>query len=81
MNRRVLIILLSAFAVATACSYVVYRVVGKRLMAAQRSTTSVVVAATDIKLGSVLRDADLTITEVSGAVPKGVIVNKRIKFG
>jgi pilus assembly protein CpaB len=80
MNKRVLVILLSAFAVATACSYLVYRVVGKRLMATQ-NTTRVIVAATDIKLGSVLRDVDLGTTEMAGTVPKGVMVNRQDVIG
>ena len=80
MNKRVLVILLSAFLVDTACSYLVYRVVGKRLMATQ-NTTRVIVAATDIKLGSVLRDVDLGTTEMAGTVPKGVMVNRQDVVG
>jgi pilus assembly protein CpaB len=80
MNKRVLVILLSAFVVATACSYLIYRVVGKRLMATQ-NTTSVIVAATDIKLGSVLRDVDLGTSEMANPVPKGVMVNRQEAVG
>src|SRR5260370_27786228 len=80
MNKRVLVILLSAFVVATACSYLIYRVVGKRLMATQ-NTTSVIVAATDIKLGSVLRDVDLWTSEMANPVPKGVMVNRQQAVG
>ncbi len=80
MNKRVLVILLSAFVVATACSYLIYRVVGKRLMATQ-NTTRVIVAATDIKLGSVLRDVDLGTIEIAGTAPKGAIVNRQAVVG
>lgn len=81
MNRRVFIILLSAFAIALAASYMVYRVVANRLVAAQRTTTHVVVAANDIKIGTVLRDADLTTADVEGSVPKGAILNRQDAIG
>jgi pilus assembly protein CpaB len=81
MNKRVLVILLSAFTIAAACSFLVYRVVGRRLMASRVNTTSVVVAATDIKLGTVLRDADLSTTEISGPLPKGAIVKRQDAIG
>ena len=81
MNKRVLVILLSAFTVAAVCSYLVYRVVGRRLIASQQNTTRVVVAATDIKIGTLLRDADLSTTEISGSAPKGVIVNLKDAVG
>src|SRR5450631_3744084 len=74
MNRRLLGILLTAFVVAAACSYLVYRVVGNKLMTAQPKSTRVVVAASDIKLGTVLRSSDLTTGEIVGTPPKGVIL-------
>ena len=81
MNKRVVVILFSAFLVAAVCSYIVYRVVGVRLTAAQHSTTRVVVAATDIKLGSVLRDVDLGTAEMAGPAPRGAIVNPQDAVG
>ena len=81
MNRRLLSILLSAFVIAAGCSYLVYRVVGKRLTTTQSKTTRVIVAAGDIKLGSVLRDADLTTTEMAGALPKGVLLKRENAVG
>src|SRR5260370_31282097 len=81
MNKRVMVILLSAFVVAAACSYLVFRVVGKRLMATQQNTTRVIVAATDIKLGSLLRDVDLGTSEMANPVPKGVMVNRQEAVG
>jgi pilus assembly protein CpaB len=72
---------LSAFVVATACSYLVFRLVGRRLLATQRKTTSVIVATTDIKLGSVLRDVDLTTSEVAGPPPKGAILDRKLAIG
>lgn len=81
MNKRVVVILFSAFLVAAACSYLIYRVVGVRLMAAQHNTTQVVVAATDIQLGSVLRAVDLGTAEMAGPAPKGSIVNPQQAIG
>jgi pilus assembly protein CpaB len=82
MNKRLLVILLSAFIVASGCSYLVYRLVSNRILATTpRNTTRVVVAATDIKLGSILRDVDLTTAEITGNVPKGAITNPKDAIG
>jgi pilus assembly protein CpaB len=82
MNKRLLLILLSAFLVASACSFLVYRLVAKSIHAtAPRDTKRVVVAATDIKLGSILRDVDLTTAEISGNIPKGAITNPKDAIG
>ena len=74
-------ILFSAFLVAVVCSYIVYRVVGVRLSAAQHHTSRVVVAASDIQLGSVLRDVDLGTAEMDGPLPKGAITNPQEAVG
>jgi pilus assembly protein CpaB len=81
MNRRLLNILLIAFVIAAGCSYIVYRLVGNRLAATGQTTTHVVAAATDIKLGSVLRDTDLTTIEIGGTLPKGAILRKEDAIG
>jgi pilus assembly protein CpaB len=82
MNKRLLLILLSAFIVASGCTFLVYRLVANRILATTpRNTTRVVVAATDIKLGSILRDLDLTTTEITGNVPKGAITNPKDAIG
>jgi pilus assembly protein CpaB len=81
MNKRVLVILVSAFIVATACSYLVYHLVGKRMMAVQHNTTRVVVAAKDIELGTVLQDTDLGTSEMLGDIPKGVILDLKGAIG
>ncbi len=74
-------ILLSAFVIAALCSYAVYRLVGNRLSASQTSTRTVIVAASDIKLGSVLRDENLGTVEMSGALPKGAITDRQQAIG
>src|SRR5271165_3756592 len=82
MNRRLTSILLTAFLLAAGCSYLVYRLVVSRLAAgAPSKTTHVIAAAADVKLGSVLRDADLTTVEMAGTLPKGVIVKREDAIG
>ena len=80
MNRRLLNVLLIAFVIAAGCSYIVFRLVGGR-MGTRQSAAHVVAAATDIKLGSVLRDADLTTIEIGGTLPKGAILKKEDAVG
>jgi pilus assembly protein CpaB len=81
MNRRLLTILLCAFVVAAGCSYLVFKMIGNRTVGAQVRTTRVVVAATDVKLGAVLREVDLTTAEMGGPLPKGAITRKADAVG
>jgi pilus assembly protein CpaB len=82
MNRRLLSILLLAFGIASACGFLVWRLISGRLSASQpAATTRVVAAATDIKLGAVLNATNLTTIEISGAVPKGVILKPENAIG
>jgi len=81
MNKRVQLILFSAFVIAALCSYVVYRVVGTRIAVAHKQTTTVVVAAKDVKLGSVLKDEDIGTAELAGPPPKGAILNRQDAVG
>jgi pilus assembly protein CpaB len=81
MNRRLLNILLIAFVIAAGCSYIVFRLVVSRLAATHKTTAQVVAAATDIKLGSVLRATDLTTVEIAGVLPKGAILKKEDAVG
>ena len=81
MNRRLATVLFSAFVVAALCSFLVYRVIGNRLGAVQPQATRLIVAATDIKLGSVLRDVDLTTADFVGSLPKGAVLKKQDAIG
>jgi pilus assembly protein CpaB len=82
MNRRVLTVLLAAFVIAAGCSFLVYRLVGNRLRAVTPiAATRVLVAAQDIQIGSIIHDADLTTTQIAGAVPKGAILKKEDAVG
>lgn len=82
MNRRVLTILLLAFVIAGACAFLVYRVIGNRLIAAKPVlTTGVVGAAKDLKIGVVLTASDLTTVQIAGSLPKGAILNPKDAIG
>lgn len=75
MNRKLLPILLTAFVIAAICSFLVYRMVGGRMAAADRSrTTRVVAAAGNIKLGTILKASDLTTIDIAGTLPQGSIL-------
>jgi len=71
----------SAFVIAAFCSYLVYRVVGNRLAATQQKATRVIVAVNDVKLGSVLREADLSTIDIVGTIPKGAILKREDAVG
>lgn len=82
MNRRLLIILLSALVIALISTYVVVRMVGARINVAKpQATTSVVAAAKDLKIGMILAPADLTSVQVVGQVPSGAILDKKNAIG
>ena len=82
MNRRLLTILLIAFVIAGICAWMVYRIVGIRLVAAKPvQTTKLVAAAKDIPLGAVLTAADLTTISITGTPPKGAIVKPEDAVG
>jgi pilus assembly protein CpaB len=81
MNRRLLNILLIAFVIAAGCSYIVFRLIGNRIAAPHVTTTRVVAAASDLKLGSVLRNTDLTTVDIVGTVPKGAILKPENAVG
>ena len=75
MNRRLLTILLVAFAIAGICAFLVYRVVAVRISADKPvSTVTVVAAAKDIPLGTVLQQTDLSTMTIAGTLPKGAIL-------
>src|SRR5665213_4463520 len=82
MNRKLVTVLLCAFLVAGLCSFLVYRIVGKRVAVAHHATTiPVVAAAGDIKLGTILTASNLTTMQVAGALPKGAILKPAAAIG
>ncbi|HUX43806.1 MAG TPA: Flp pilus assembly protein CpaB [Terracidiphilus sp.] len=82
MNRRLLIILLSAFVVAAVSTFVVVRMVGSRMTAAKPvASTKLVAAAKNIPLGTVLAAADLTSIQIVGQAPQGAILDPKNAIG
>jgi pilus assembly protein CpaB len=82
MNRRLLTILLVAFAIAGICAFLVYRIVSVRMAASKPvSTLRVVSAAKDIPLGAVLQASDLSTITIAGAAPKGAIYKPEQAIG
>jgi pilus assembly protein CpaB len=82
MNRRLLTILLSAFLIAALCSFVVYRIVSRRMVVSPVAKVTRVVAATaNIPLGSILQSKDLTSIEIAGPLPKGAILKPQDAIG
>lgn len=77
MNRRVLTILVVAFAIALACTFLVIRLMQNQTKAVKPPATTLVVAAkTNIKLGAILTADNLTTIEITGTTPKGAILAK-----
>jgi len=82
MNRKLLTILLVSFLIASACGFLVWKIVGARMNAAKPVvTTRVMAAANDIPLGSLLAAKDLTTVEIQGPVPKGAILKQEELIG
>src|SRR5579863_5205420 len=72
MNRRLATIVVLAFLIATAASFLVYRLVQARLVAQSISGTSrIVVAAKTLETGALIREIDLTSATWVGPLPKG----------
>jgi pilus assembly protein CpaB len=77
MNRRLATILVIAFAIASLCSLLVYRLIANRMSAGRPAvTTRVVAAKADIKLGTILSADNLSTVEIAGTAPKGAILDK-----
>lgn len=75
MNRRLMTILLCAFFVAAAASWVVYRLVGNQLNNNARGRAiDVIVAARDLEIGTLVKTTDLKTGQVVGEVPQGAIL-------
>ncbi len=81
MNRRLLIILLSAFVIAAFSTYLVYKMVGSRISASKpQALTSLVAVNKPMQIGTILSDQDLTTIQVA-TVPTGAITDKKNAIG
>src|ERR1700677_2194234 len=82
MNRRLMTIFLVAIVIASACCWLVYRIVSVKMSTSKPvSTTQVIAASKDIPLGAVLTTADLTTMTLTGTPPKGAIVKQEDAVG
>jgi len=82
MNRRLSSILSLAFVIAAVASYLVYRVAGKQMQPQQQaSTTQILVAAHDLELGSLIKEADISTAEWVGPLPKSAVTKKDLVVG
>ncbi len=83
MNRRLLIILSVAFVIAAMSAILVWKLVGSRLAASRSAPTTshLVAAAKDIKIGTVLAPADLNSIDVVGSAPQGAILDPKNAIG
>ncbi len=82
MNRRLLVILLIALVVASVSSYAIVRMVGKSLNAAKPLPSSpMIVAARDIKIGTILAAADVKVVNVTGLSPQGALTQAKDAIG
>ncbi len=82
MNRRMLIILLSAFVIASMSAFLVWRMVGARISASKPiATTRVIAAAKDLQIGTVLDASDLTTIQLVGSASTGAILDAKSAIG
>ena len=84
MNRRLSSILFIAFVVASLTSYLVYRLVESRVhpdIAGKAQATSIVVAARDLEIGTLITDKDVTTAEWMGAPPKDTATSAQAVIG
>ena len=82
MNQRLLTILLTAFVIAGAAAYGVYRYAGAALRAGYPGqTTPILVAAHDIPLGAVIHANDVRASRWIGALPKGAVTTVELANG
>jgi len=70
-------ILLVAFVIAAACTFLVIRLISNKTAAPKpQATTRVVAVKSNIKLGAILTADNLTTMEITGTPPKGTIPDK-----
>jgi pilus assembly protein CpaB len=82
MNRRLLTFLVIAFVFAGACAFLVFRMIANMQAATKPAATqSVVAAAADIKLGTILKQTDLKTIQIAGDLPKGAIIKPEQAIG
>src|SRR5215208_5956758 len=81
MNSRLTAILLLALVISGGATFLVYRVTRRAAQNPGTPTSQVVMAARPLELGTLVKDADLTIGPWSGSVPAGMITKKETVVG
>src|SRR5579871_2017635 len=82
MSRKLVTVLIFAFVVAGGCTFLAYRMIGAKVNGPRPvTTTRVVSAAADVKLGTLLTAANPTTTEIAGGIPKGAILKPEGAIG
>ncbi len=78
MNKRFLSVLIFALVVAGGATLLFYRLISARLSSAPKpvATTEIVVAARNLEVGTLIRDADLTTAGWPGSIPQQAVLKK-----
>jgi pilus assembly protein CpaB len=76
MNKRLLIVLVCAVAIASVASYIVYRLSARPIAAGPAPRSQLVVAARDLEVGALVREGDLKVVDWPGSAPKGSTLKK-----
>src|SRR5690242_16381327 len=82
MTRKLSTILSLAFAVAVICGFLAYRIaVAQAHPAPLPATTKIIVAAHDLDIGAVIKEADLSTEDWVGPLPKAALIKKETVIG
>jgi pilus assembly protein CpaB len=82
MNQRITIILVVALVLSLGASFVVFQLVRSRLaQAPPPATAQILVAARQLEIGTMVKDADVKTAPWTGSVPKGMITDKKNAVG
>lgn len=82
MNKRLLTVLVFGLAVSGIASVILYRLISARVADAKKgAVTPVVVATRNLSLGTLLKDADITVAAWAGPVPKGATARPQDVLG
>ena len=82
MNQRLFSVLIFAFVVSAGASLLLYRLIASRVTAnAKQPTAQVLVAARNLELGTLIRDADVKMADFGGTLPHGALLHKEDVVG
>jgi pilus assembly protein CpaB len=82
MNQRLFSVLIFAFVVSAGASLLLYRLIASRVTAnAKQPAAQVMVAARNLELGTLIRDADVKMADFGGTLPHGALLRKEDVVG